>query len=243
MSIVRAIGAMAVIALLTPAVPARAAIITYEFEAQVSLVVDPGNLLGSGITPGTTFTGRYVFDSATPDQNGSPTIGTYRALTPPSGISMDVGGFTFATDPANVSTLIEVDNQPNRDAYLFRSFTHLPISQTLKPFSISLQLDDLTGTAFNSDALPLVPPNLALFTQFFGLTVEGGRIGANEADPDFIFRSTLLSLREVPTAPDAPEVPEPGTLLLMMTGGVGLVSRLGRRRPRASATHFSRFGR
>ena len=65
MRIITTIGAIVCVALLTPAVPAHASIITYEFDAQVSLVIDPASRLGGAVTTGTTFTGRYIFDSAT----------------------------------------------------------------------------------------------------------------------------------------------------------------------------------
>ena len=110
MRIVTTMGALAVSAVLMPAGLAQASVITYEFEAQVSLVVDPVARLGGAITQGMTFTGRYVLDSAQADSNADPGLGDYRFQAPPAGISMDVGGFTFASDPASLNMLIAIGN-------------------------------------------------------------------------------------------------------------------------------------
>jgi len=74
-----------------------------------------------------------------------------------------------------------------------------------------LQLNDPTGTAFNSAALPNVPPSLASFggPKQINIFFSGGDFGGT----GFV----LTSLTLAPTS-----VPEPSSLLLIVTGLVAM---------------------
>ena len=147
---------------------ADGALITIEIEAVVDYVGDSGNYLNGQINPGDIITGTYTYDSATQDSNpSSPSIGSYQHDTSPCGIFLSVGGFEFRTDPADVYFLVEIANdhpwfEPdiNKDNYLLRSYSNLPLSNGTSVEHISWQLNDPTGSALSSDALPTAPPTL-----------------------------------------------------------------------------------
>ena len=91
------------------------------------------------------------------------------------GITVNVGGFVFKTDPKNVNFLVEL---VNRDTYyyLLRSYNNLPLSDTIPIEHISWQLDDETGNALTNDSLKSapIPPILENWKDSYGLTITGG---------------------------------------------------------------------
>ena len=148
--------------ILTPA-PAKAALITVEIEAVVDSVSDDGNYLEGKIKVGDIITGFYLYDSTTPDSNPSPYIGMYEHYTLPYGIKLSIGGFVFQSDPDDVDFLVSVGNAGgpySMDNYLIASRNNLSLSNGAPVDRISWQLDDPTGTALSSDALPTAPPVL-----------------------------------------------------------------------------------
>ena len=146
---------------------------------EVADVNDPGGVLSGAIKKGDVVTGVYVYDSATPDTNTSPTVGDYRHTTAPHGITLKIGKFTFRTDPNNVDFLVEIVNShgsPPRDNYLLRSYNNIfdvPVPESSESH-ISWQLDDPTATALGSKALPTKPPRLKDWQSQFGLTISSG---------------------------------------------------------------------
>jgi hypothetical protein len=153
--------------------PAVAAPVPVVIVGTVATVEDPSGLLDGSVTAGGPFVGVYVFDSATADSNPDPTVGDYWHTAAGYGISVWMGNYTFATDPAAVDFLVEVVDRPQGDNYLLRSYNNLPAAVGVWVDHIAWQLDDPTGTALANDALPLTPPNLADWQSWFGLTIEG----------------------------------------------------------------------
>jgi hypothetical protein len=204
--------------------PAAAATITFEFEAEVREVTDYTSLLGGTVAAADVFSGSFSFDSSAVDANPLSWVGHYDGTSSPWGIGFTLGGYVFQTDPANVVTAIEVVDQVNNDAYLFRSLYNLPPGPGLQAGQIDLQLTDPTGTAFSTTALPLTPPDVSLFTQPWGLVVFGGVPGGDEGSPFFAIYSTVTSMTVA-----ASEVPEPSQLSLLAAGAAFGASRLRRR--------------
>lgn len=166
-------------------------LITIKIEAKVAYVDDRSNLLGGAIKVGDTITGKYIYDSETPDTNSGPTVGDYWHTSPSCGIEVKAGGFVFTTDPSDVNFLVEICNDHGsptpRDNYLLRSYNNLPLSNHMLVDHISWQLDDDTCTALSSDALPTTPPILEDWESIFGLTLTG----SNSSDPyqDYFIRA------------------------------------------------------
>ena len=154
-------------------------LVTIDFTAEVTLVVDSVNLLGGAISVGDTITGSYAFDATTPDSNPISTVGDYRQVSSPHGIIVNADGFVFETDPSNVDFLVEVTNDhgaPPQDNYLLISYNNLPLSNGLEVAFISWQLTDHTASAHTSAGLPKVPPNLSDWASGLGLDLIGGVI-------------------------------------------------------------------
>jgi len=143
------------------ALPAQATLITIQIEAVVDSVEDDDNYLEGQINPGDIITGYYTYESTTSDTNPSVYVGDYEHYISPCGIFLSVGGFEFETDLTNVDFVLEVVNDyPSGDSYLVRSYNNLPLTNGTLVDHISWQLDDSTGTALSSDALPITPPIL-----------------------------------------------------------------------------------
>ncbi len=203
--------------------------ISTQFTAEVAYVDDRNSLLGGAINVGDVILGMYTYESSTPDSNVLPTVGDYWSSTAPSGIRLSANGLTFRTDPNNVNFLVEIVNDHfYRDNYLLRSYTNLPLSDTVAVDHIAWQLDDPTATALSSEALPNGPPILADWQSLFGLTIEGHDLNTGDqfySDERFFVRA------HVTNAALLVQVPEPSTLWLVGLGlaGWALINRISRR--------------
>ncbi len=172
----RTLMLLVVAVLAVSATASRADSISIMLTAEVTDVDDPENILGGVLAVADIITGVYVYDTNTPDTNALPTGGDYLHTTAPNGITINAGGLVFRTDPDNVSFLVEIVNNHgaiSRDNYLLRSHNNLPLANGAAVEHISWQLDDLTGGAVSSIALPTEPPVLADWTQVVGMGLEG----------------------------------------------------------------------
>jgi hypothetical protein len=186
--------------------PANATLITIQIEAVVDSVQDYGNYLEGQINPGDIITGYYIYESTTPDSNPSLDVGDYEHYISPFGIFLSVSGFDFETDPTNVDFFVEVvNNYPSGDYYLVGSSDNLSLSNGTLVDRISWQLDDYTGYALSSDALPTTPPALDDWQSNI-LNISGDR--------------TFGIWAHVTSA-----VPEPTTFLLLSLGSLLLRKR------------------
>ena len=190
--------------------PARATLITIEITAEVDSVYDPFGYLEGNIGVGDIITGSYTYESTTADTNPSAYVGDYEHFASPAGIFLTVGGFQFSTDPTSVNFLVSVCNAGgpyDRDNYLLISYNNLALSNGTLVDHISWQLDDPTGNALSSDALPTTPPLLDDWQSIIGLRLDGERGG-------YIVDAHVTSA-----------VPEPATIVLFVIGALLLKNR------------------
>jgi hypothetical protein len=192
----------------------RAAIIEINITAEITEVADPDGLLSGQLGVGSIITGSYTYDSSTLDSALGPSIGRYLHYSPPYGISLSGGGFVFQTDPDNVDFLVEIGNNSvaTTDNYLIRSWNNLPLYDNVEVGEVWWQLDDSTGTALSSDALPTTPPVLEDWDFDWGIKIQGG-IPYESA---FYIEAPVTSVELVP---------EPATLLLLGFGTLMLRKR------------------
>jgi len=149
--------------------PALADPIAIDFTARVTSTIDYGGFLGPVVNVGDIITGRYVYESTTPDANHLSAVGDYRHNEVPFGITLDVNGLVFRTDPAAVDFLVELgdNHRGSGDFYLLRSYNNIfavsvPSAEIRAVDNhILWYLQDFTGAAQNSPALPELPPMLA----------------------------------------------------------------------------------
>ena len=188
----------------------RAEIVTIYLTAEVTHVDDLTDLLEDKVNVGDAITGSYSYDSDTPDTNPLDTVGDYWHYNAPYGFNLSSDFFVFQTDPDNVNFLVEIANShiPPPDGYLLRSYSNLPLSNGVHVDHISWLLDDYSGTALSSIALPTTPPVLEDWEYDWGLRISFGDRGSS------------MVIAEVTSV-----VPEPTTFLLLSLGSLLLTRR------------------
>jgi hypothetical protein len=139
---------------------AQAAPITYSFTA--SLTDDPFGLSHYGAL----ISGSYTFDPTAPDLIADAATGSYRSTGAAYGFSADVDGTAYT---AFGSLFVNTANQiVGVDQY--------GVLATEGALTLELFLQDATGLALSSDALPSTAPSLGLFDvrqfRLFGDDVE-----------------------------------------------------------------------
>jgi hypothetical protein len=167
-----------------------------EFTAVATLVEDTSGLLAPlSITVGDTATGEYAYNLMTTDTNPLPTVGDYWQTNPNFGISVEIAGTEFRTDPESVTFLLKMANDngaPPRDVFLVRSYNNLPLPGGTTVEEISWQLDDGTAAAVSSDGAPVAPPRLQDWQSLFGLTIWG----ANPSNPSENYTLQFLVIQD-----------------------------------------------
>jgi hypothetical protein len=214
---------LVVVVLALWAASAAAAIIEIGLTAEVTEVDDTGGLLEGQINVGDLIPGSYKYDSDTPDMDWHgayppPAVGDYWHWSAPYGIRLNAGGFVFQTDPDDVRFAIEILNDHPGDGYNLMSENNLPIYEDVSVSIIRWQLDDYSGTALSSHALPTTAPVLADWADtWFGLMITGGTIPPRTpGGSSYLIRSSVTSVWLVP---------EPGTALLLAFGGLAVLRK------------------
>jgi len=224
---------LGLLALFVPVNPAGATPISIDITATISTIGDSDGLLTGHIGVGDIIQGTYIYETTTADTNVLSEVGDYRHTTAPFGITLEVNGYVFRTDPGNVDFLVEIcnDHNNNHDAYLLRSYNNLfDISVPTPDFPgyidnhISWQLSDfVTHTALASTAgtaLPVMPPVLSDWPSPYRMTISSQQYyGGTQS---FYILADVTSAVLSPTS-----VTEPATMLLL---GLGLMGLAGLRR-------------
>ena len=204
-SIICLLGALACLA----GGEAQAVPIDFKFKGEVtSTFFDPVDPFAGSIGLGTPFVGFYTFESTTPDAIADPSVGSYSNFGAPFGMSVNIGGVSFVTGEfLNIGVANDIG--PGVDQYTVLGQEGTPL---VDPISLSIEifLEDPAGTASNSDALPLTPPELSSFARrdFF---LDGIRTVGNDIF-QFQIQGTLTALA----------LPEPSTGLLLTIGLAGM---------------------
>ena len=178
---------------------AHADVITFNFTGTVTQV--PVDDLATGIQPGDALAGTFTFDPATPDLIPSPLSGSYLSTGPAFGMTLSIDGLTFS-------------QFGSLDIGILDSFVdQYTVTASSALLSLELFLQDNSGTIFNSDTLPLSPPQLSAFAERDFHLDQTDALGS-ETQVDG--RITTLTSSAVSS------VPEPSSLLLLLTAGVSL---------------------
>jgi hypothetical protein len=190
-------------------------LITIGIEATVNNLNDYYNLLGSNVHIGSTITGTYTYDTDTPDTNPSSGTGEYFHYTSPCGITLTLDDLVFSTDFSNVTFLVEIANVSSgfSDSCWIVSPNNISLYNGVKVDEIGWHLEDDTGTAVTSTALPTIAPVLSDW-QYDNTLVIGGGIGGTAPcyDKTFYLEANVTS---------AVLIPEPISVLLF---GFGLLT-------------------
>jgi hypothetical protein len=200
--------------------PAQAYLIKIGLTGQVDYVDDPYNLLENGVHQNDLITGFYLYDSATPNSEPSVEFGIYKHTSTPYGMSLTIRSLIFQTNPTNVDFVISLTNNYSGgswDSYGVTSYNNLTLDNGVSIDRLHWQLDDYSGTALSSDALPITPPDLSQWQSNL-LSVRGGMY---PFPPDGT--KTLFGINGHVTSVYL--VPEPTSFILLATGALLLKRR------------------
>jgi len=137
--------------------------IIIKIVAQVTFVYDEYNILGGAIKVGDEITGKYTYNSRTPDSEPDPHQGKYEYTSSPFGIELKTGEFVFKTNPNDVKFRISIGDDCfyTGDSYIVFSYNNSPLSNGIIVDSIYWHLNDRDGNALSSDVLPITAPVLS----------------------------------------------------------------------------------
>jgi hypothetical protein len=192
----------------------RAALITFEFTAQVVQSQGTDNFTGGALSVGSLLTGSMTFDSNATDLNPDPHFGTYvfknPTYTSPIGMIVQQGSNILQTDPANMFFTIAVTNDipidpGTADAFSVASQNNLPPPlppDHLGNVNMDMEMGD-SDLGIASDALPLTPPHLTTGsgTQFLFIhgNDNGSQIFVEASLTSFTLKTAETSLDDLKT--------------------------------------------
>ena len=190
MTVNRTVTAAAVILVTASAAgPAGAAMMAYEFEGVISIVVDDYNQLGGSVKPGDPFSGRYVFDTETPDLDPDVYWGTY--ISPAASMSLIAGQMSMAASGSSCN--VTVQDSPTSSDQLSFAGTYFT-SGEYYIYEMEVLLHSSLPDTLQGDGLPTGPLALSAFDRHF-LGVRGD---AGDLLKSYKFYGTLTRFAVVP---------------------------------------------
>lgn len=151
--------------------PAHATPFTLNFEGVVTQAgFDPFDPLGGAVHAGTPLYSYLNFDSAATDAAASPNLGSYTVSGGTYGFAGYLGSVLFPImRTVNISVLDGMAGGPDQ----YTVFASEGVQDGLSDyFSLSILLQDDSGTALSGDALPTTLPDIARYGirtfDFFG---------------------------------------------------------------------------
>ena len=191
--------------------PAEAALVSYNFSGAITTASDP--LASFGISPGDTFAGSFTYDTSLSVVSSGPGNVLYEQPVPiaPSALSVTVNGVQYAAANSSAPLRIQVTNNAGglQDQFVYHTVFAGSLVQPLSgsyPFSnMALSLHDSSGTVFSSTAIPS-----SLDLTDFDVAMFSINLSQDLGDPasETLFLGTITWLTSVP---------EPGSLMLMLT--------------------------
>lgn len=130
--------------------------VTIEYSAIIEFAIDPENALNGQAEPGIVISGKYKYDTDSPDLDPSSEVGRYRFMAPSPfelfEMVAEVNGLRFETNPSAFGSYVMslTNHDPRGDSYSVASFNNLPLPTGMSVDRISLRLDDPTGAALSS---------------------------------------------------------------------------------------------
>lgn len=169
-----------------------AAPITYEIQAQVDYIYDPGNKLVQRIKPGDNLTGTYTFDSAISDTASSPLYGFYNQKhNTENGFSLKITALSSNTIKTRNIDFHSINTWNDQsDFFYIESKMYAPLGNGLTITFIGLEIFDVTGQALSSDKLSHNPPIIS-HARDKNLLISGRADGSSE---DFELRASISSI-------------------------------------------------
>ena len=128
--------------------------VTITLKGKVILVQDQDTVLHDAIKVNDSLTGTVVYYTNLADSRTDTTVGVYRNLQTPAGISVKIGTLTFQTNPGNVNFLVSTSCRTSGGAFKVISYNNqfsVGNDYTLK--TISWQLDDKFCRTLKNDSV------------------------------------------------------------------------------------------
>ena len=210
---------------------AHAEQITFAFHTDGIIGIAYGQFLAQlGLSPGMPMRGIVSYDPAT--RGTTAPDGTVN-FSSPGGMTVQVGGLTFASDPSDrLLAVWHPQRPPGVTGLPFPEFLNL----TARPKDPGLFGGPAGYSYLRLDLYPRLPGTWSgslptSLTDFWGAGVVSIRFAGPH--PDFFFPALYMDGNVTGISPLPREAPEPGTLALA-TFGVGLLLLLSARSRRAT---------
>jgi len=151
---------------------ASASPFTVYLTAHVTAVNDSSGVLGGQVTVGQNATGQYTYETTVPNADYPSTIvGYYAQAINQGAISLSLGSLAFKSDPAspywNYAIQMHADIPQGYDTTYLRidSGGNKALANGSMVHYIGIDLEDFSGYAPSSVALPTSAPDLTHFSQ------------------------------------------------------------------------------
>jgi len=193
--------------------------VTLNFEGTVSQAqFDPFDPLNGAVGPGSPLYTYLNFDTAVVDADASPNLGSYTLSGGAYGLAALIGPILFPImHSVNISVVNGIGGAPDQYAVFAWEGTAGGLGDY---FSMSILLQDDSGTVFDSDALPVGLPDIGRFdVSSFDISGQYTNL-----DGQFIQYEVLGDISPAAT------VPEPAALSLVSLALLGCVGATLRQR-------------